>query len=50
MLGDSLKDKIRNEIIRQRTVVTVVAPKVGRMKWQWAGHIGRRTDNRVSVF
>ncbi|KAI8433669.1 hypothetical protein MSG28_015667 [Choristoneura fumiferana] len=38
MLGVSLRDRIRNTEIRQRTEC--------KLKWQWAGHIARRTDNR----
>ncbi|KAG6461226.1 hypothetical protein O3G_MSEX012494 [Manduca sexta] len=46
MLGVSLKDKLRNEVIRQRTNVTDIAHRISKLKWQWAGHICRRTDNR----
>ena len=48
MLGVSLKDRIRNEMIRQRTKVTDIAHRISKLKWQWAGHISRRTDNRWS--
>nr|ADI61818.1 endonuclease-reverse transcriptase [Bombyx mori] len=48
MLGVSLKDKIRNEIIRPRTKVIDIAQRVSKLKWQWAGHICRRTDDRWS--
>jgi hypothetical protein len=44
ILGD-LRDRIRNEVIRQRTKVTdIVAHRISTLKW--AGHISRRTDNR----
>jgi hypothetical protein len=46
MLGVSLKDRIRNEYIRQRTKVIDIAQRISKLKWQWAGHISRRTDNR----
>ncbi|CAH2092277.1 unnamed protein product [Euphydryas editha] len=46
MLGISLRDKVRNDEIRRRTKVTDIALKVCKLKWQWAGHIVRRTDNR----
>ncbi|CAH2241350.1 jg15550 [Pararge aegeria aegeria] len=57
MLGISLRDKIRNEVIRQRTKVTDIAFRVSILKWQWAGHVCRRTvgversssGDRVSV-
>ena len=46
MLGVSLRDRIRNEVIRQRTKVIDIAHRISKLKWQWAGHISRRTDNR----
>jgi len=46
MLGVSLKDRIRNEYIRQRTKVIDIALRISKLKWQWAGHISRRTDGR----
>ncbi|CAH2217224.1 jg22441, partial [Pararge aegeria aegeria] len=46
MLGVSLRDQIRNEEIRRRTRVTDIAQRVAKLKWQWAGHIARRTDGR----
>ncbi|CAH2235387.1 jg5955 [Pararge aegeria aegeria] len=48
MLGISFRDKIRNEVIRQRTKVTDIAFRVSILKWQWAGHVCRRTDGRWS--
>lgn len=46
MLGISLRDRIRNDEIRRRTQVTDIAHKICKLKWQWADHIVRRTDNR----
>jgi hypothetical protein len=46
MLGLSLRDRIQNQVIRQRTKVTDIAHRISMLKWQWAGHISRRTDNR----
>ncbi|CAH2264625.1 jg6243 [Pararge aegeria aegeria] len=46
MLGVSLRDRIRNEEISRRTRVTDIAQRVAKLKWQWAGHIARRTDGR----
>ena len=46
MLGISLRDRIRNDEIRRRTQVTDIALKICKLKWQWAGHIVRRTDDR----
>jgi hypothetical protein len=46
MLGVSLWDRNRNEMIRYRTKVTDVTQHISTLKWQWAGHISRRIDNR----
>ncbi|CAH2208128.1 jg27685 [Pararge aegeria aegeria] len=46
MLGVSLRDQIRNEEILRRTRVTDIAQRVAKLKWQWAGHIARRSDGR----
>ncbi|RVE46970.1 hypothetical protein evm_008354 [Chilo suppressalis] len=48
MLGVSLKDRIRNDVSRQRTRVTDIAHRISKLKWQWAGHISHRTDGRWS--
>ena len=48
MLGISLRDRLRNEEIRRRTKVTDIALRISKLKWQWAGHVCRRTDNRWS--
>jgi hypothetical protein len=37
---------IRNQVIRQRTKVTDIAHRISILKWQWAGRISRRTNNR----
>ena len=46
MLGVSLMDRIRNVEIRRRTKVTDIVQRICKLKWQWAGHICRRSDNR----
>ncbi|XP_063539716.1 uncharacterized protein LOC134748833 [Cydia strobilella] len=46
MLGVSLRDRVRNDDIRSRTRVTDIARRIANLKWQWAGHIARRTDGR----
>jgi hypothetical protein len=38
-------DRIRNEVIRQKTKVTGIVHRICTLKWQWASHISRRTDN-----
>jgi hypothetical protein len=37
-------NELKNE--RQRTKVIDIAHRISMLKWQWAGHISRRTDNR----
>jgi hypothetical protein len=46
MLGVSLLDRIRNDKIRKVIKVTDIARRIADLKWQWAGHIARRTDGR----
>jgi hypothetical protein len=46
LLGVFIRDRIRNDEIRKRTKVTDIAPRIAVLKWQWAGHIARRTDGR----
>lgn len=46
MLGVSLKDKKRATWIRQQTKVEDILKTIKKKKWQWAGHIYRRQDNR----
>jgi hypothetical protein len=41
----SLRDRICDEVIRQKTKVTDIAHRISMLKWQWAGHISRGTDN-----
>ncbi|CAG9832295.1 unnamed protein product [Diabrotica balteata] len=41
MLGISLRDRMRNIDIRQRTNITVVAERIARLQWQWVGHVAR---------
>jgi hypothetical protein len=43
-LGVALRDRIRNDDIRKRTKVTDIARRIADIKWQWVGHIVRRTD------
>jgi phosphodiesterase/alkaline phosphatase D-like protein len=46
MLGAYLRDRIQNQVIQQRTKFNVIAHHIGMLKWQWADHISRRTNNR----
>lgn len=46
MLGVRLRDKNTNEWIRSQTRVVDVMERIASLKWNWAGHIARMTDNR----
>ena len=46
MLGITLRDKKTNEWIRQQTRVVDVMTRIASLKWNWAGHIARMTDDR----
>ncbi|CAH2208752.1 jg21422 [Pararge aegeria aegeria] len=46
MLGVYLLGQIGYGEIRRRTRVTDVAQRVAKLKWQWAEHIARITDER----
>ena len=46
MLGISLRDKITNQWIRQQTKIVDVMERISSLKWNWAGHIARMTNDR----
>ena len=46
MLGISRLDKQTNMWIRQKTGLQDIIVRIKQLKWQWAGHIARTTDNR----
>ena len=46
MLGITLRDKMTNQWIREQTKVVDVMERIASLKWSWAGHIARRTDDR----
>ena len=46
MLGITLRDRKTNKWIRSQTKVNDISQTIMKRKWQWAGHIMRRTDDR----
>ena len=46
ILNISLKDKIRNETIRERTEVKYLIETVRDLKSRWAGNVARMEDKR----
>jgi len=46
MLGITRRDRIPNNTIRQRTKTKDIVEYVARMKWRWAGHVARTSNDR----
>ena len=46
MLGISLRDKVPNIEIRSKTKLADILAQIASMKWKWAGHLARTSDNR----
>lgn len=49
MMGVTLKDKISNKIIRERTKVKDITKQIAKLKWQWVGHVARQNPNRWTL-
>lgn len=41
--------KIKSDVIRQKSKLTDAVMQALKMKWQWAGHVSRYTDNRWTI-
>lgn len=41
MLGIKLTDRVRNTVLRSKTLIADVAQKAAQLKWDWAGHVCR---------
>ena len=46
MLGITFKDRMTNKWVREQTKTQDILKIAKERKWKWAGHIGRRSDNR----
>ena len=46
MMGISLRDRKRATWIREQTKVEDILKSIKKKKWQWAGHVCRRQDDR----
>lgn len=42
MCGQTMKDRVRNEIIRKKVGVSLVEDKMGEVRLRWFGHVMRR--------
>lgn len=48
MLGIRVIDRVPNDEIRRRNKVFDIGKRIAELKWSWAGHLGRRSDDRCS--
>lgn len=48
LLNIKIKDKVKSSDIRKRTNILDAAEMACRLKWRWAGHTARTSDNRWS--
>lgn len=46
MLGISIRDRVPNEVLRERSGLCDIAEESRRRKMQWAGHVARMHDGR----
>ena len=46
MIGITRRDRKANEWVREQTGLQDIMTVTRKLKWQWAGHIARLTDNR----
>lgn len=46
MLNITRKDRIKNELIREKTRVSDVVEAALKIKWKWAGHVARMKEDR----
>ena len=49
MLGINYKDRKTNKWVRSQTKLKDIISIIKKLKWQWAGHIYRRNDNRWTI-
>nr|XP_013189558.1 unnamed protein product [Amyelois transitella] len=45
IVGVCLKDRVTNKDLRRRSKVTDVGRRVAKLKWEWAGHIARKSES-----
>lgn len=48
MLGLKIRDQVNSRAIRQKTKIVDALRVAAKLKWKWAGHTARLTDNRWS--
>lgn len=45
LVGITLRDRISNKRLRRQSKVSDIVKRVAKLKWQWAGHIARKSDS-----
>ena len=46
MIGITRRDRKTNVWVRQQTGTQDIIARIKQLKWQWAGHVARASDNR----
>src|SRR5277367_4697255 len=46
MIGITKRDRQTNKWVRQQTGLQDIIGRIKQLKWQWAGHLARTSDNR----
>ena len=46
MLGIKLSHRISNQVVRKTTKMIDIVERVKALKWNWAGHLSRMTNDR----
>lgn len=46
MLRITVRDRVPNKTIRQATSIRHAVETILKLKWNWAGHVAKMTDNR----
>ncbi|KAL0859868.1 hypothetical protein ABMA27_010206 [Loxostege sticticalis] len=45
LVGVSLRDRMTNKWLRKESKVSDIVKRIANLKWQWAGHIARKSDS-----
>ena len=46
MIGITKRDRQTNKWVRQQTGIQDIIEQIKHIKWQWAGHVAKISDNR----
>ncbi|KAL0831265.1 hypothetical protein ABMA28_002113 [Loxostege sticticalis] len=45
LVGVSLRDRMTNKWLRKESKVSDIVKRIANLKWQWAGHMARKSDS-----